>query len=320
MPTYSGDAATLGFPEGTGTVYELITTSSLGWANRMIIDVDPTYDYLKVDVVFSAAGKWLTMWPANETSMFGSYTVSASGASTSDGDPDRKVFVFDQNGNSVSKFEANTVYTVYFYLKSNETKIHLGSFTNTTVYVAKLCCGNGNVAPVDPVDPVVPNIFTQDKAAPLSVYSGDETALGFAEGTTVMQLQTKGVTWSDAAYVSLDKTTSCLTINFSFETVPAAGLQLRIHAWYSGSNGWIGSVQDCASSSSMVTIPKGIEVLDANGNAVTEWQANTVYTLKIYHEGANALVICMDHTTIAKGSIISFDNEIIQNNDVYVAP
>ena len=317
MPTYAGDATELGFPAGTETVYTVVGApwaedDNTAWDNRIVIATEAGNDYLKFDVVFSADNAVLSIWPGPN----GYYTLSPSGLEpkTETADPTRKAVIVDANGFAVTSLKANTVYTVYFYLNADDPNVSFSTFMDMTTYVANIEFGNGDV------NVIVPSIYSQGKAAPLSVYKDDVTELGFVAGTTVVQLQTTGSTWNDAAYFDTDDTTNCLTVNFAFATAPTAGSQLRIYAWYGAENGWIKSIVDCQASDVMTSLPKDVEVLNADGTPVTAWEANTVYTLKIYHEGATALAICFDETTVDAGSIIYFDNAIVENNDEYVAP
>ncbi len=317
MPTYDGNATDLGFPEGTETVYTIVGAEwseehNISWDNRIIIQTEADKDYLKFDVVFSADDASLTIWPGAN----GSYSLSASGLTTSDdkADPTRKAFIVDASGFAVSSLKANTLYTIYFYVNAEDPSVEFNAFKDMTTYVANIEFGNGDVSPI------IPNFYMQDTVTIRPVYAGEVTEIGFAEGTTAMVLETTGGTWNDGAYVRTDAETNCLTVNFALSAVPASGLQFRIHAWYDGVNDWIKSIVDCEASDNMVGLPKDIEVLNADGTPVTAWEANTVYTLKIYHGGAHAVAICMDETTFEAGACGYFDNNIINSNDEYVAP
>ena len=320
MPTYAGVAADLGFPAGTETVYEIVTTVETAWNDRAVIDVDSSKDYVKFNVMFSTkVNANLTLWPANSNGTLGSYALSASGVSANEGaDANRKVFIVDQDGDAITSFEANTLYTVYFYLNGDETSVQFGLWANTTIYLANIVCADGDV---NPGKPISVNIFTQDKVAPLPVYKGDVTALGFAAGTEVVECTTTGDTWTDAAYFDTDETTNCLTVKFSLSSVFASGSQFRIYAWFGGDNhGWIASIIDCAASDNMVTLPKDVLLLNEDGTPVTEWEVGKVYTLKIYHGGAVAVAINVDQTTANAGFCVYYDNAIVENNDEYVEP
>ena len=311
MPTYAGDVTALGFEEGT-TVYELTLTPDTAWDNRTVISVDSTKDYVKFNVAFSANIGNLTLWPGGEGTTFGSYSLTPTGASTSDADPNRRIFIVDQDGYLATAFHANTLYTIYFYLNADEINVQLSTWANVTIYFGNIECADGDVTPLVPV---MPNIFTQDKVAGLPVYKGDVTALGFEEGTDVMVNTAAGNTWADAAYFDTNEQTNCLTVRFALSSVPSGEL-FMMHMW-GPEVGWFARISDGAVwHDAGDTRYREVELLDANGNPVTEMKANTVYTLKIYHNGATAIAIC----GIGNNYIVYYDNAIVENNDEYVAP
>ena len=153
MPIYSGSATDLGFTEDTKIVYELVTTEATGWDTRMVTNVETKKEYVKFDFVSTNKIDSVTMWPEKDSSTLGSYSVTATGATTTDADPDRQIYVVDKNGYKVTSLNAGVVYTVYFYLNEGETMVHFGSFNGTTIYIANIACGNGEIIPIEPENP-----------------------------------------------------------------------------------------------------------------------------------------------------------------------
>lgn len=319
MPTYSGNVTALGFPEGTTPVYELVTTADDGWAPRAVLEVNSQKDYVAFDVVFSKdITANLTLWPASNGKTYGSYALSASGVKPSDtADAARKVLILDQNGATATEFKGNTLYTIYFYLTGLEESVHFGSWVDATIYFTNVRCADGDVGPEAPF---VANIFTQDGAESLPLHEGDVTLLGFKEGTDVVVKKTAGSTWGDGIYFNLNSSTNCLTVQFSLSVVPSAGQQFLIYGWGASGDDYIARINDGeVTHKSSDTFIRNAELLNADGSAVTEWEVGKVYTLKIYHNGLNAIAIIPTSDTFSAGSSIYLDNDIIQNNDEYAA-
>ena len=331
LPTYDGNVTDLGFAEGTEVFVQTIAS---GWDDRAIFNVDSTYDY--VDIQFVGGGVcqifiWTCGMDGNMTvgnyilNSDGTITLQAGGPNNDIDPPVREIYILGANGKILpTAWEAGKVYTLRIYIEEL-TKVQLGNFSSIeTFYYSTATFGNGTTEPdpdVNPGNPISVNIFTQDKVAPLPVYKGDVTALGFAAGTDVVECTTTGDTWTDAAYFDTDETTNCLTVKFSLSSVFASGSQFRIYAWFGGDNhGWIASIIDCAASDNMVTLPKDVLLLNEDGTPVTEWEVGKVYTLKIYHGGAVAVAINVDETTANAGFCVYYDNAIVENNDEYVEP
>ena len=337
LDVYSGDVTALGFTKDSTVQYKEtndLVEGSLWWhtsdkdfvgsapnlhrqQHNPVIYANANYEAVTIQFALSeaiASGSVFQVWAYGDES--GSISLGNGGLKVGDAWAETGFAraIFNLDGTIPTSLEANTVYVLKLRMEGayRYNVANIAESGMTTYYAANSIAYERNV---------VPHIFTQDKKAGLPVYSGDVTALGFAEGTDVLQLTTTGATWNDAAFFSDNSATTCLTVNFSFATVPASGSQMRIYAWYEGKDGWIATIADCASSESMVTLAGGaIEVLNADGTPVTAWEANTVYTLKIYHGGAKNVAICMDNTTISSGSVIYFDNAVVRNNDEYVAP
>jgi hypothetical protein len=182
----------------------------------MVTNVETKKEYVKFDFVSTNKIDSVTMWPEKDSSTLGSYSISGEGAFTNDADPDRQIYVVDQDGYRATKFKAGVVYTVYFYLNEGETMVHFGSFNGTTIYIANIACGNGEIIPIEPENPEpddpdvpevpeVPNYVMQgDSREPVAAYTGDVTELGFAAGTTVYVIENKQAgLWDDCWYTRL---------------------------------------------------------------------------------------------------------------------
>ncbi len=283
MPVYEGDETALGFADGT-TVYELVTTSATGWDTRMITTVGKAKDYVKFDVVFSKDVGHFTMWPANDVETKGSYDVfgqSASGASGAD--PDRKILVLNEKGKTESTFKANTIYTVYFFLLRGETNVQFGLFSDITAYVANIDCGNGDVNEKEP-DP----ISQGDDRNTMPIFAGDETALGFADGTTVYEIV--GPNGNDAKLVAK---VDAMTYDYAKLDFVVTANTSSIGLWITAEKSHLGyyTVTPTGFTADGSGDPsRDIFVTDKDGNAVTSFNANTVYTLYIGFDGREITV------------------------------
>ncbi len=134
--------------------------------------------------------------------------------------------------------------------------------------------------------------------ADLSVFDGDETALGFAAGTRVYQANiTDG--WSSRITVnSLDANADYFSFKFSLGTAAVTDICM----WPTGHQGSYNVRVDSGFSATSPADSRTILIYDENGNDVTAgpWAANTVYTMYIY---------CVGETiTIDKMSISTFQN------------
>ena len=156
MPIYEGDVTALGFEEGT-VVYEVVGAQSSSNDVKLVAKIDSTGDvaYAKADVVFSSKTSSFGLWITAKSSHLGYYTITPTGFTTDgNGDPSRDVFVTDKDGERVTSFEANTVYTLYVGLEGREVTIQLTTWAALTMYIANIGCVTEAQAPVDPVPPV----------------------------------------------------------------------------------------------------------------------------------------------------------------------
>ena len=312
MPVYEGDETALGFADGT-TVYELVTTRKYttdaesdsgylhckeeshvdedgyhthvdGWDTRLITTVGKAKDYVKFDVVFSKDVGHFTMWPANDVETKGSYDVfgqSASGASGAD--PDRKILVLNEKGKTESTFKANTIYTVYFFLLRGETNVQFGLFSDITAYVANIDCGNGDVNEKEP-DP----ISQGDDRNTMPIFAGDEEALGFADGTTVYEIV--GPNGNDAKLVAK---VDAMTYDYAKLDFVVTANTSSVGVWITAENSHLGyyTITPTGFTADGSGDPsRDIFVTDKDGNAVTSFNANTIYTLYIGFDGREITV------------------------------
>ena len=156
MPTYEGDVTALGFEEGT-VVYEVVGAQSNSNDVKLVAKIDSTGDvaYAKADIVFSSKTSSFGLWITAKSSHLGYYTITPTGFTTDgNGDPSRDVFVTDKNGERVTSFEANTVYTLYVGLEGREVTIQLTTWAALTMYIANVGCVTEAEAPVEPLPPV----------------------------------------------------------------------------------------------------------------------------------------------------------------------
>ena len=144
MPTYDGEATSLGFPEGTDTVYTIVSktwseTDNTGWDNRIIINADPNKSFIKFDVIFSANTSAALLWPGANSGTLGSYSLKGSLVSPSDqADENRQILIIDANGEAPSSFKANTLYTICVGVNEGELNVQFSAYVNATIYVANI--------------------------------------------------------------------------------------------------------------------------------------------------------------------------------------
>ncbi len=155
MPIYEGDVTALGFAAGT-TVYQIVGPQSNASDVKLVAKVDPAGDnaYAKLDFVLSQATISLGLWITAENSHLGYYTITPTEFTTDgNGDPSRNIFVTDANGERITQFEANKVYTLYVGLDGREATVQLSTWADLTVYVANVACITEAEAPVEPTPP-----------------------------------------------------------------------------------------------------------------------------------------------------------------------
>ncbi len=304
MPTFDGDATTLGFPAGTETAYELVIDKKNGkdgWTNRMITNVARDKDVVVFDVIIKEAAESslaFTVWTAKNTlETQGSYSVSA-GKTTPNvnegADPNRTVFVLGTDGERPASLSAGTLCTVYVFLMKGETHVHFSTFTDAKLYIANIRCEDaedvpekpeerpddgGGSGPVTPPVVDVPDYVMQgDSTDPKAAYEGDVTALGFTAGTTVYAIENnQEEQWAD-----------CWNTRLSF---PLEGTQSSVAIEFIATKEFafdeILSVWGTAGVPHMGTINKtGIAgdwaiITDVDGNILNEVNANTLYVLHI---------------------------------------
>ncbi len=297
MPTYDGDAKTLGFTESTA--YELTIGANAGtegWANRMLINVEEGKDVLVFDVIVKAgtAVDRFTMWPAENTfNTICSYGVLAKSVDPSvDADADRKIFILNAENKRPSSLQAETLYTVYFAFNEDETHVHFSMFTTGTLYVANIRCIDVDEIVYDPTLPPPP-ISQGESRSPMPTFDGDVTELGFTAGTTVYQVVGPQSNATDVKLVAQvnaagDNAYAKMDIVFSADTT-SFGLWITADGFHLG--------YYTVTPASFTTDGNGnpdrdIFLTDANGERVQTqgFEADKKYTLYIELDGREATV------------------------------
>ena len=297
MPTYDGDATTLGFTEATA--YELTIGANVGtegWANRMVVNVEAGEGVLVFDLIVKEGTVFdrFTMWPAENTfDTQGSYGVLAKSVDSSmEADADRKVFILNADNKRPSTLQTETLYTIYFAFNEDETHVHFSMFNTGTVYVANIRCIDVEEIVYDPTLPPPP-ISQGESRSPMPTFGGNVTELGFAEGTTVYQVvgpqsnatDVKLVAQVDAtgdnAYAKMDIVFSASTTSFGL-WITADGFHLGYYT---------------VTPTSFTTDGNGnpdreIFLTDVNGERVQTqgFEANKKYTLYIGLDGREVTV------------------------------
>ena len=304
---YMDDVTKVGFEEGTIVQY-LEGKVASGWgetiySERAVIVADGTQDYISVE--FYAANNFtgdsiFHIWYSSAAC-----SVSKAGVAS---DANIQSQIVDRYGMKVASVVGGERYTFRVYAPGTEY-LGIGVYGINTIYFANVSYGTGNLP-----TPITQNIVAGTPSrGSLNVYKDDVTALGFVKDTLVLENSNITDTWNDGVVIATDNTKNCLSVNFSLSKI-TSGQQFMIH----DGSGFCARINDCVVwHDGGDTSYKEVEILDAEGNLATEWTANTVYTMKIYHEGVSSIRIC---AVGGMGFNVYYDNNITQSDDVYVAP
>ncbi len=126
LPVYDGDVTALGFAEGT-TVVLTETDNTTAYGNRVRVTPSSNFDYVDIQFSVSRDMSTLCIWDGVQ----GNYNVTVVGATAADGAVERKLQIFDAEGNTFSEntgFKANTLYTLRAYLGLGEMGIYISTF------------------------------------------------------------------------------------------------------------------------------------------------------------------------------------------------
>ena len=305
---YEGDETALGYEENTMVfVLENATPDNLygdGWAKRMIFGLPGTQDYVTFEFVAKedvVAANVFHVWGENASPSIG--TVSASTGKGGDW-----AIILDKNGLGVTSIKAGEHYFASIACAGLKN-VHVGLIDANEVYVANVTYNNGSLPTA-----IEPLKYAVDNSA-LSVYEGDETALGFDEGMLVFESTATANTWNDnAVKFSTDSNENCLIVNFALDrALAASGNQFMI--WTSNVDGAAAFINNGNVTQNSINI----EILDADGNATTTFESNQKYTLKIYHGGASYVVIALVGDTQA-GTTIYYSNDYEDTDETYEDP
>lgn len=321
LTVYDGDETTLGFEEGT-TVYQLTSGKDAAWDDRIKIAADPAYKYLDVQFIVAEGAWYFNLWVVNANGMLdGSYLVAELAGGTQHATfgegfakhtpnnggsgGNTKVQVLDENGNVVIGNRTNgTIYTLRVWLEEeNVTEVQIGQ-SNVTMYLANVESTDKEFTPSNPNPNPNPTPDDSDlivaggsNANAVSKYTGDVTALGFAEGSKVYQFV--GETDSDRVEVKVD------SVNYDYVDVQfvitSGNTYFFLFGMSGGSyyNGGVSYIMDTAwpRMANGSDFDRIIKVLDENGNEVTStMEIGTLYTLRVYTKLGE-----LDAIRIAKG-------------------
>jgi hypothetical protein len=272
LPEYTGDETAIGFK--AGTVVQTLVGTSDSWvndiyANRARITADGTQDYISVDFVA-------------ETALTGDYifylwSSSADGNITSSLTCTKFAIrvLSEESEFGVTSLEAGKRYTLYVY-DPGATYLAIGAYCNNTIYFANVRYGKGDLPGYD---------YLKDGNGVLATYTGDVTALGFAEGEYVQQwATTPSSSWADNAESTGVKIygteNSYVTILFSLESNFTRS-DLFMFGWGHNATGGYSNVNNYILG--VNAVDTNAKVYDMNGKVVTgDLTANTLYMLEIY--------------------------------------
>ncbi len=267
----------------------------------MIFGASTAQDYITFEFVAKEdveAADIFHVWGANGAPSIG--TVSASTGKGGDW-----AIILDKHGLAVTSIKAGKHYFASIACAGLK-EIQVGALDVNEIYVANVTEHNGALPTAKQ-----PLVYGVDNSA-LSVYEGDETALGFEESTLVFESTAGANTWNDNAIkFYTDSAKNCVAIDFVLSNTLNAGNQFMI---------WTSKVSVGAAAfinnGNVTQNSIDVEILDAEGNAVTEFAANTKYTFKIYHAGSTNVTIALvgetqAGTTIYYGNYEDTDDKII---------
>ena len=318
LSKYKGDATAYGFG-AEDYVFEGVMSSS--WNDRVIIPVDSTnYDYMDVEFVVTSGLWYFNMWVVNANEMLdGSYLVAENAGNTTYGsgfavyndnpetdkvDGKTRIQVLDVDGNVVTGVRTvGTRYILRVYTNDESlTGVQLGQ-ANTTILFANVTYG------------IEETIVGTTNTSCVTVYDGDETALGFEEGSRVYTYVGTDAS-TDKASFKVDSTYDYVDV----QVVIGSGDGYFFAYALNGGNYLNGGASYVIDPSDLrlandATMDRTIEVYDANGNlASTLMSTNTLYTLRVYTDG-------MDEFRIAKaGSTIYLANVTFGNDAAVEKP
>ena len=206
-----------------------------------------------------------------------------------------RIQVLDADGNPVIGGRTNgTIYTLRVWLDEEDvTEVHIGQ-DNVTMYFANIVCGDGT--PADPIVPSVTAAGTNKNA--VTIYKGDETALGFAAGSTVYQYV--GETSNDKLGIKVD------SVNYDYVDVQIVFDAASTKTWFlgfvmsgssylNGADAYIlagDNIRFNANASN--PLDRVIQFLDADGNVVSSaLETGVLYTLRVYIKANNVTEIQM---------------------------
>ena len=281
---YKGDVTALGFAAGTNVF--AATTADM-WNDRIIIPANANYDYVEFDIVFTVTVGHFTMWPALDSTTKGSMTIGTAGATPSaDGMP-RTVEIYDANGNifkagAQAQFEANNVYTIrvgYSDLESVKlNQMHVGTSTAQTYYVTASRFGNYSNT----------RVYTAESGALLPYYTGDVTAVGYAAGAKVTAATiTNG--WDNRVRIPADQNYDYVDVQFSTNRANSSGTIWMNNIAGAMMHGSYSVSLSGATPSDANVAAKVVQFFNANGTIATSLVANTVYTMRVYLDGAGSI-------------------------------
>lgn len=315
LSVYSGDVTKLGYDEGT-LVFPLENNTpdniwGDGWGKRMIFGAPGTQDYITLEFVTKEdveyTGNTFHVWGKNGSPSMGDIAENGKAYPTAEY-PNFSAIILDEYGLGVTDIKAGKHYFMSIEC-AGMSEIQIGALDSNVFYIANVEFNNGSLPTA-----IQPLVYGVDNSA-LSVYEGDETALGFEEGTLVFESTAGASTWNDnAVKFYTDSASNCLTVNFAFDSALAANVN-QFMIWTSEVDGAAAFINNCQVTQNAINI----EIFDEDGNVATSFEANKKYTFKIYHEGATHVTIALVGDTQA-GKTIYYSNDYADSNDEFVPP
>jgi len=141
---YDGDVTSLGF--AAGTKVSVAENSNL-LSNRVNVGGDQNYDFIDVQIASSVDLGALTVWTYQTSGSiysgsYGYYIATMQVTPSADAaHPEKKIQLFDMDGNLATSLVANTAYTLRIYL-NGASYVHVGSSTACTFYFGNISLGD----------------------------------------------------------------------------------------------------------------------------------------------------------------------------------
>jgi hypothetical protein len=305
LPTYTGDETAHGFKEGEFLQYMTTETMDNAWGT------EPTSGKTREQLaakIPGQVGKYVTIKFATSEDipsgdvfyvwgMLGTGHTQNGGLNFTTTTYGR---IMDVNGNLVTSISKNTVYVLELYVEGTDTyKVSNLVGTGMEIYFAPdtITYSDKSFAVQLPGDNDPIKAGGANKNA-ITIYNGDETALGFTAGSTVYKYV--GVDSDDKISIKTDYANyDYVDVQIVFDEVSEKtwflGFVMSGSSYLNGADAYVLSGDQIRfNSNASNPLDRVIQFLDQDGNVVnTALEKGVVYTLRVYIKAGNVTEIQM---------------------------